>query len=44
MFGYRLFRWNWEIITESIINKGNVSWNSTVGPMNSAKKCSIAYE
>jgi len=23
VFGYRLFYWNWKIITESIINKGS---------------------
>ena len=44
MFGYHLFCWYWKLIDGSTVDKGKVSWNSTVGPMNSIKKCSVANE
>ena len=30
--------------TENTVDKGNVSWNSTVEPMNSTKKCSETHK
>ena len=33
-----------KIIIKSTVDKEKVGWNSTVRPMNSAKKCSRAHE